>query len=187
MIALRGSCLWVRLASCVWNPSVSSCKLCSCSLQQWVLMVSLSLKWFLTAWDSPGGTSFKYLNAVLALGIFTHVPVCYVASVVLLWDPMGCSLPSPSVLGEPPGKDSGVGCHALLQGIFPTQGSNLRLLCLLHWQAGSLPQAPPGKPFHPVGQGNSKEHLSWPRGAPLVMNPGVDDSGALFRSVWLWS
>ena len=33
-----------------------------------------------------------------------------------------------------------------LQGIFPTQGSNLGLLCLLRWQAGSLPLAPPGKP-----------------------------------------
>ena len=38
-------------------------------------------------------------------------------------------------------------CHALLQGIFLTQGSNLRLLCLLHWQVGSLPPAPPGKPI----------------------------------------
>ena len=37
--------------------------------------------------------------------------------------------------------------HFPLQGIFPTQGSNLRLLCLLHWQAGSLPLAPPGKPY----------------------------------------
>ena len=37
-------------------------------------------------------------------------------------------------------------CHALLQGIFPTQGSNLRLLCLLHRQAGSLPLVPPGRP-----------------------------------------
>ena len=33
---------------------------------------------------------------------------------------------------------------ALLQGIFPTQGFNPRLLCLLHWQVGSL--APSGKP-----------------------------------------
>ena len=30
-------------------------------------------------------------------------------------------------------KNIGVGCHALLQGIFPTQGSNLHLLHLLHW------------------------------------------------------
>ena len=39
-----------------------------------------------------------------------------------------------------------MGCHALLQGICPTQGSNLHLLCLLLWQAGSLLLAPPGKP-----------------------------------------
>ena len=30
------------------------------------------------------------------------------------------------------GKNTGVGCHLLLQGVFPTQGSNLHLLCLLH-------------------------------------------------------
>ena len=35
-----------------------------------------------------------------------------------------------------PGKNTGVGCHLLLQGIFPTQGSNPSLL---HWQADSLP------------------------------------------------
>ena len=39
---------------------------------------------------------------------------------------------------------SGLPC--LLQGIFMTQGSNLHLFCLLHWQVGSLPLAPPGKP-----------------------------------------
>ena len=33
-----------------------------------------------------------------------------------------------------------------LQGIFPTQVSNSHLLCLLHWQAGSYPLVPPGKP-----------------------------------------
>jgi len=44
-----------------------------------------------------------------------------------------------------PGKNTGVGCHVLLQGILPTQGSNPALLCLLHWQVGSLPLAPPGK------------------------------------------
>ena len=33
-----------------------------------------------------------------------------------------------------PGKNTGVGCHSLLQGIFPTKGSNPLLFCLLHWQ-----------------------------------------------------
>ena len=52
---------------------------------------------------------------------------------------------------DSPGKDTGMGCCALLQGIFLTQGWNLCLLCLLHWQVGSLPLAhsslPPGKPI----------------------------------------
>ena len=37
------------------------------------------------------------------------------------------------------GKNTGVGCHSLLQGIFPIQGWNPSLFCLLHWQPGSLP------------------------------------------------
>ena len=40
---------------------------------------------------------------------------------------------------------SGVGCHFLLRGIFPTQGLNQRLLHLLCWQADSLPIVPSGK------------------------------------------
>ena len=68
-------------------------------------------------------------------------------SCMTLCNPMDCSPPGSSVHGDFPGKNTAVGCHALLQGIFPTQGSNLRLLCLLHWQAGSLPLAPPGKPL----------------------------------------
>ena len=46
-----------------------------------------------------------------------------------LWDPMDCSKPGSS--GESwdsPGKNTGVGSHTLLQGIFPTQGLNLGLL-----------------------------------------------------------
>ena len=37
---------------------------------------------------------------------------------------------------DSPGKNTGMGCHSLLQGILPTQGWNLHLL---HRQAGSLP------------------------------------------------
>ena len=42
-----------------------------------------------------------------------------------------------SIHGIFQGKNTGVGCHSLLQGIFPTQRLNLGLLCFLHWQAGS--------------------------------------------------
>ena len=45
-----------------------------------------------------------------------------------LSNPKDCSSPGSSVHGDSPGKYTGVGCHALLQGIFPTQGSNLYLL-----------------------------------------------------------
>jgi len=67
----------------------------------------------------------------------TSVHVCWVASVMSdsLW-PCG---PLPTRVLCPwdsPGKNTGVGCHALLQGIFLTQGSNPCLSCLLHWQAG---------------------------------------------------
>ena len=62
-----------------------------------------------------------------------------------LCDPMDCSPRSSSVRSSP-GKNIGVGGHGLLQGIFPTQGLNPDLLCLLHWQVGSLQLAPPGKP-----------------------------------------
>ena len=48
---------------------------------------------------------------------------------------------------DSPGKNTGVNCYFLLQGIFLTQESNRHLLPLLHWQEGSLPLAPPGKPI----------------------------------------
>ena len=53
-----------------------------------------------------------------------------------LWNPVDCNPPGFSVRGNSPGKNTGVGCHALLQGIFPTQGSNPGLLhCrqILYW------------------------------------------------------
>ena len=45
-----------------------------------------------------------------------------------------------------PGKNTGVGCHSVLQETFPTQGTNSYLLCLLHWQAYSLLQSHLGNP-----------------------------------------
>ena len=55
-------------------------------------------------------------------------------------NPMDCSPPVRLLCPwDFPGKNTGGGCHSLLQGIFPTQGSNLCLLHLLHWQADSLP------------------------------------------------
>ena len=48
-------------------------------------------------------------------------------SCLTLCKPVDCRPPVSSVRGDSPGKNTGVGCHALLQGIFPTQGSNTGL------------------------------------------------------------
>ena len=49
-------------------------------------------------------------------------------SCLTLCNPVDCSPPGSSVRGDSPGKNTGVGCRALLQEIFPTQGSNTGLL-----------------------------------------------------------
>ena len=81
-------------------------------------------------------TSFTHLlwaSPLLVLSHFTRVQFFGTLWTLYLWNS--------------PGKNIGMGCHFHLQGIFPTQGSNLRLLHLLHWQASSVPLAPPGKPL----------------------------------------
>ena len=50
-----------------------------------------------------------------------------------LCDPMDCNLQGSSVHGDSAGKNTGVGYHALLQGIFLTQGSSPCLLLPLHY------------------------------------------------------
>ena len=68
----------------------------------------------------------------------TSVRMCYaVLSCSVVSDSLGrqghardCRLPASTIHGDSPGQNTGVGCHALLQGIFLTQGSNSRLP---HW------------------------------------------------------
>ena len=69
--------------------------------------------------------------------------MCSVTKLCLtLCDPVDCSPPGSSVHGFPR-QAYGSGSRFLLQGIFPTRGSNP---CLLPRPAGSLPSEPPGKP-----------------------------------------
>ena len=61
--------------------------------------------------------------------------------------PTSCNPMEPDKLLCPwdfPGRDTGVGWHALFQGIFPSQGLNLRHL---HWAADSLPLSHLGSPI----------------------------------------
>ena len=62
-------------------------------------------------------------------------------------DPVDCSLPGSSVHGVFQVRILGVGCHSLLQGIFPTEGSNPGLS---HCRQ-VLPSEPPGKPWEKTG------------------------------------
>ena len=76
---------------------------------------------------------------------YLHLRARSLQSCRTLRDPMDCNPSGSSVHRNSPGKNTGMGCHFLLQGIFPTQGSNPCLFCLLLWQAGSSPLVPPGK------------------------------------------
>ena len=63
--------------------------------------------------------------------VMKALSVCMLSGSVVwtVYNPMDCSLAGSSVHGDLPGKSAGVDCHALLQGIFLTQGSNPYLLC----------------------------------------------------------
>ena len=88
-------------------------------------------------------------------GDLVHMPVCQISQpfiflvyftlpvlcLVALCDLMHCSPRGSSVHGDSPGKNTGVGCHALLQGIFPTRDRTQ-----VSHTADSLPSEPPGKP-----------------------------------------
>ena len=88
-------------------------------------MISMTLK------NTEKHRRLKGLGAEPALLVGVHelvqinsqgVVMCSVAkSCLTLCNPMDCTLPGSSVLGDSPGKNTGVGCHALLQGIFPNQ------------------------------------------------------------------
>ena len=80
------------------------------------------------AWTNRNTLNEKIVRTCL----IKAVCVCSVAqsqSCPTLCDPV--NPPGSSVHRDSPGKNTGVICHALLQGIFPTQGSNPGFL---HWQ-----------------------------------------------------
>ena len=91
-----------------------------------------------------------------------------------LCDPMDCSPPGSSVHGDSPGKKTAVGCCALLQGIFPTQGSNPGLLlCRQILYCLSL-QGSPWVPFYSeISQPPNIHHVTsqFPPRKPLSAHP----------------
>ena len=106
----------------------------------------------LAQWSEPHGLQSLNSTEVNSSLWFTNMHVYMHAkslqSCLTLCHPMDCS-PSGSsqapVHANSPGRNTGVGCHAILQAFFPTQGPNLHLFQPLHWQVGSLPLTPPRK------------------------------------------
>ena len=70
---------------------------------------------------------YTFSSLVCIIYMLYSLVLCYamlLLSCPTLCDPVDYGLLCP---WDSPGKNTGVSCHALLQGIFPTQGSNLRL------------------------------------------------------------
>ena len=82
----------------------------------------------------------KHCISIVSFKIKLSIQMCLVAqSCLTLCDSMDCSPPGSSVHGDSLGKNTGMGCHALLQGIFTTHEFNLSLLHRRH----SLLSEPP--------------------------------------------
>ena len=93
---------------------------------------------FVSIWDNECSLNLLWkVKSLFCTPQAYTLCVCSVMSGSL--QPMDCSPPVSSVHGtDYPGKNSAVGCHFLLQGIFPTQESNPHLFYLLHWQVDPL-------------------------------------------------
>ena len=113
--------------------------------QPWLLNGTVHLreiKWWHLHHESKENLG-KFLLAAFTListENLTNVSVIcmHAQSCPTLCDPWTIAHWAPLYMGFPQ-QEYRVVCHFPLQGIFPTQGPNPRLLCLLNWQADSLP------------------------------------------------
>ena len=138
----------------LWNPKCSENRR-DIFLFFFFILISLFIFGNFVA-DSYGGKTKLRLQT---LPFFFFFISCLIAEIIMYWlDGCACvlshfsrvwlfatlwTIACQTPLWDSLGKNTGVGCHSFLQGIFLTQGLTPRLLCLLHWQAGSLPLAPP--------------------------------------------
>ena len=126
------------------------CRRCTrCGLDRWMGKIPWRRAWQPTPAFLPAGSHGQRSLAGYSSRRRRESDVCVPAVSSVVSDslrPHGLQPTRRLCPWDSPDKNTGVGCQALLQGIFPTQGSNPGLLCLLHWQAGSLPLVPPGKP-----------------------------------------
>ena len=165
--------------------------------QKCLLFKPPSLWWFMAAWDDqdnrflePGcrlvfwGPLFNPLELVSPETLWlcfyfllVVVALVYSLSHVWLFATHGCKAHQAPLSMGFSGKHTGVGCHFLLPGIFPTQGLILWLLHLLHWQTDSLPLCHLGSPFFFTtepprpGLNNKKKKQTNTKLGRLVLSP----------------
>ena len=103
--------------------------------------------WSLSSWlpSRAQGLSIVILpwnpNSNLYMCVYVCAQLC-----LTLCNPPGLQPAELLCLWNSISKNTGVGCHFLLQGIFPTQGLNPCFFGLLYWQEYSLPAVPTRKP-----------------------------------------
>ena len=96
-----------------------------------------------------------------------------------LCNPMGHSQPGSSIHRNFPGKNTGAGCHFLLQGIFPTQELNQQLLLVPTLAGRSFTTLPPGKPYRYYNVSFN------PRNKPAEEGSKSYDISTMKRTIWL--
>jgi len=110
---------------CFCFLSIFPCSLLSSNFHQTVSQLRILL--FLKTFFSPHIPVILFMLRCHSEK-YSLTVLCFLLSCVWLCDPMYCSPPGSSVPGDSPGRNTGVGCNTLLQGIFPTQGLNPGLL-----------------------------------------------------------
>ena len=161
--------LWLHLmgslTECVWDKvfkkwqqcvSWKSCLGCFSFQKGQCSFTSFVMKRMRCPWSDRALAGDRSLDFTPSPG-WCLVKVLLTQSCPTLCDPVAYSPARLLCPWDSPGKNTGVGCHSLLQGIFPNQGWNPSLLSLLHWQGGSLPLEPPGKPIS--GKGTDVKNL----------------------------
>ena len=129
--------------------------LCLSTLYIWLCVIHWTVLWVATLkiqktlcifffFNENGHGRVRNRRDILMVQIQGDIDACMCTQSCLTpYDPMDLALQAPLSM-KFPGKNTGMGCHFLLQGMFRTQGSNLHLLCFLNCQSDSLPAEPPG-------------------------------------------
>ena len=119
-------------------------------------------------------------------------------SCLTLCDPMDYIPPGPSVHGILQARI--LEWVVLFQQIFPTQGLNPCLLCLLHWQVGPLPLAPPGKPLWRASllektlmlgkidnkRRSGRQRMRWLDGITDLVHMNLSKLQEIVEDRWVW-